>query len=136
MIQDESAQVFWRLGGLDLRASDGLALTMVVEAKILQRVSVRGVAAIDGGPLLGLGYVPGRSSHPRAVSIEVQEPWPPQATWAAACSYHRRSNSAGGRLSAAPMETLVVPPIDPFAGFQLDMLGRPPGSRRLISSVL
>ena len=32
VIQDESAQVFWRLGGLDLRASDGLALTMVVEA--------------------------------------------------------------------------------------------------------
>ncbi len=25
------------------------------------------------------------------------------------------------------METLVVPPVDPLAGFQLDMLGRPPG---------
>ena len=26
------------------------------------------------------------------------------------------------------METLVIPPVDPFAGLQLDMLGRPPGS--------
>src|SRR5262249_57936137 len=25
------------------------------------------------------------------------------------------------------MEALVVPPVDPFAGFQFDMLGRPPG---------
>ena len=65
--------------------------------------------------------------------MEVQEGWPPQATWAT-------SGNLGLRLLPPPalelgrrqvvgrtMETLVVPPVDPLAGRKLDMLGRPPG---------
>ena len=38
--------------------------------------------------------------------MEVQPGWPCQATWASACSHHWRSNSAGGRLLAAPWRRL------------------------------
>jgi hypothetical protein len=40
----ESPQVFWRLGGLDLRDRVGLALTMVVKAvDLAEQVPLRGV---------------------------------------------------------------------------------------------
>src|SRR5215472_7342773 len=62
--------------------------------------------------------------------------WPAQATWASACSNHRRSNSAGGRLWAAPWRRLwfhqsTHPPVA-SSTCSADRQG----PRRLISSVL
>src|SRR5215510_1592207 len=46
----ESPWVFWRLGGLDLRSDDGLALRMVMEAVVpTEQVPLRGVTGRQMG---------------------------------------------------------------------------------------
>ena len=104
----ESPWVSWRLGRLDSRSDDGLALTMVVEAvDPPEQVPLRGPM----GRRLGAQTATSgercrrRSAHSQAVSMEVHDGWMDQATWASFCSHQWRSNSAGGRLSLSPHVT-------------------------------